>query len=364
MSAGVYIGSTTPRAGKSLLAFSLGLLFRKAGFSVGYMKPVGCIPGKKDDVTGDADAMMVQEVLGQEASPDVLTPVMLPEDIYSPALHEKHENALGRIRDAYRILAAGKEICLVSGVGAFPCTGYSAGADGLSVVRELDLKVLLAVRFHRRINLDGILTIRDSLGDSLIGVVLNDVQENDRRAAAEILLPWLRGRGVPVTGCIGREPALAAVRMIDLAHNLNGRIVAGNEQATGMVSDFLIGSMQVDNFMLHLHKRADCAVITGGDRQDLQIAAICAGCPCIILTGNVSPVEMIRAKAEEKNVVLIRVREDAYCTARNMARIFRAKKIRDLKQLRAGTRLVENSLDIRLILGSIGTQYGEPAPAP
>jgi BioD-like phosphotransacetylase family protein len=353
MSAGLYIGSTTSRAGKSLLAFSLGLLFRKAGFSVSYMKPAGCIPGKKDEITGDADAMMVQEVLGQEAPPDLLTPIMLPEDIYSPALHEKYGNALQRIGDAYRILSAGKDICLVSGVGSFPYAGRCAGADGTAVVRELNLKVLIAVRFHRRANLDRLLSVRDSLGDALIGVVVNDVQDDDRRAATDILLPWLRTHGVPVLGCIGHEPALAAVRIIDLAHSLNGRIVAGNDRAAGMVADFLIGSMQVDNFVLHLHRRGDCAVITGGDRPDLQIAAICAGCPCIVLTGNVSPAEMIRAKAEEKNVVLIRVREDVYGTARNMARVFRAKKIRDLRQLRAGTRLVENSLDIRAILGKV-----------
>jgi BioD-like phosphotransacetylase family protein len=353
MGAGLYIGSVTPRAGKSLLAFSLGLLFRKAGLSVGYMKPVGCIPGKKDDVPGDTDAMMVQEVLGQEAPPDRLTPVMLPEDIYSPVLHEKHENALQRIVDAYRELSAGKDVCLVSGVRSFPYAGHCAGADGTAVVRALGLKVLLTVRFHPRTNPDRLLAVRDGLGDALVGIVLNDVHDNDRRAATDIFLPWLRGRGVPVLGCIRHEAALAAVRMIDLAHSLNGRIIAGNEQATGMVADFLIGAMQADNFMLHLHRRADCVVITGGDRPDLQIAAICAGCPCIILTGNAGPPEMIRARAEEKNVVLIRVREDAYRTARNTARIFKAKKIRDLKQLRAGVRLVENSLDIRAILDSI-----------
>jgi BioD-like phosphotransacetylase family protein len=364
MSAGLYIGSTTPRAGKSLLAFSLGLLFRKAGLSVGYMKPVGCLPGKKDEITGDTDAMMVQEVLGQDHPPDLLTPVMLPEDIYSPVLHEKHENSLQRITDAYRVISAGKDVCLVSGVGGFPYAGHCAGADGPAVVRALGLNVLLAVRFHPRVNLDCLLATCDSLGDTLIGVVLNDVQEDDRRAAAEILLPWLRGQGVPTLGCIRHDAALAAVRMMDLAHSLNGRIIAGNDRATGMVADFLIGAMQADNFLLQLGRRADCAVITGGDRPDLQIAAICAGCPCIVLTGNVGPPEMIRARAEDNNVVLIRVREDAYRTARNMARVFGAKKIRDLKQLRAGVKLVENSLDIRAILDSIRRLYGNPAQEP
>jgi len=120
-----------------------------------------------------------------------------------------------------------------------------------------------------------------------------------------------------------------------------------------MVGDFLIGTMQVDNFMMHLRRREGCAVIVGGDRSDLQLAALYANSPCIILTGNIAPSELIRAKAEAVGVTLVVVKEDTYSVARVMARILKSKKIRDLNQIRLALSLVENALDLRTILDII-----------
>ena len=83
---GVYIGSTTSRSGKSLIAFSLGVLLQKKGCSVGYMKPVGHASQRKDEIFGDADALVAQEVIGQNLPADRLTPVLIPDN--NPALSQ------------------------------------------------------------------------------------------------------------------------------------------------------------------------------------------------------------------------------------------------------------------------------------
>ncbi len=350
---GMYIGSTTGRSGKSLLSFSIGVMLQKAGLRVGYMKPVGRIPQKKDELTGDADALVVQEILGQNAPANVLTPVMIPENLHALSVHEYTEQALERIAGCYAELSADKDVTLVSGSGAFPASGRFAGVDGLALLRRLDLKVLLVERLGRRFgfNYDQLLLLKDLLGPALLGVVLNDVREEDQRDAARLLRPWLEEHGIPVLGALPHTPDLTAMRILDIAHGLDGRVVAGSANSSRMVGNFLIGTMQVDNFMMHLRRREGCAVIVGGDRSDLQLAALYASSPCIILTGNIAPSELIRAKAEKLGVTLVVVREDTYLVAREMARILKSKKIRDLKQVQIGLQLVEQCFDPTPLLG-------------
>jgi dethiobiotin synthetase len=136
--AGIYIASTTPRAGKSLLSFSLGVLLQKSGLSVGYMKPLGNLPPKHEERVGDADALVVQEVLGQSVPADVLTPVMLPQNLHGLSISDQEQEgdkALARIHDAYKQISADKDITLLSGTAAFPATGRFARVDGIRLVR-------------------------------------------------------------------------------------------------------------------------------------------------------------------------------------------------------------------------------------
>lgn len=352
---GIYIGSTVPRSGKSLLSFSLGTLLQQAGCSVGYMKPLGSIPQKKDELVGDADALVVQEVLGQNAPANVLSPAMIPKNMHSLVVQAQHTNddAIARIHAAYQSISAGKDVTLVSGSGSFPATGRFCNADGLRVLRALGLKILFVERFTDRLHYDALLFLKDLLGDDMLGVIFNDVPDSEMRDVVSLLKPYIEEQGIEVLGVLGREPGLSAMRVAELAEGLEGRIVAGNAFASRIANGFLIGTMQVDSFMLHLRQRPGCAVIAGGDRADLQLAALYASSPCIILTGNIAPSEMIRSRAESMGVTLISVREQTYSVARAMTRILRAKKIRDLSQIQLAVDLVKNALDIPCILDRI-----------
>jgi BioD-like phosphotransacetylase family protein len=349
---GIYIASTTANAGKSLLAFSLGVLLQRAGKSVGYMKPVGRNPRRVDDADVDTDALVAQEVLGQKLPPALLSPVMLPENLHALTMLERGDPhaPMRRIRDAFDRVSAGKDITLVSGCGPFPSTGRVLNADGLSIIRDLNLKLLFVERYSGSINFDQLLLLRDILASSLLGVALNDVAENDMRDVENLLVPWLTARGLPVLGVIGHEPGLSIIRIMDLARGLGGRVVAGNAQNAGSVEGFLIGTMQVDNFMLRLRRKPGSAVIVGGDRTDLQLAALHAGSPCIIMTGNIRPADLILKQAQEKGVTLVTVREDTYAVAQAMTRILRSKKIRELPQIRLAVARLEKSLPLATFL--------------
>ncbi len=346
---GVYIVSTTPRAGKSLLTFSLGVLLQRAGYSIGYMKPLGRILQTVEELPGDADALVVQEILGQSVSPDVLTPLMIPGNLHALSLYTDGpdpEEAQERIAAAYASIAEGKDLMLVSGTGSFPVTGKFCNADGFTLRSRLNLRTLFVERFDGRINYDILLHMQERLGSAMLGVVLNDVPVHEMRDVKKLLIPYLASRGLRVHGIIPREPSLTAIRVADLAKALSGCIAAGNANASGMIHGFCIGTMQADNFMVYLRQQPGRAVIVSGDRADLQFVALHAESPCIILTSNIPPSALVRTKAEAMGVPLITVREDAYTVACTMSHIFRTKKLRDLNQIRMGIELVENAVDM------------------
>ncbi len=351
---GIYIGSTAARAGKNLVCMALGLALRQTGRNVGFMKPLGTLPRTVDEQTGDEDALLVQEVLGLSAPPEVLTPVIMPGNIRAAAL--SGGNALERVASAYGALSRGHDTMLVGGAGAFLTTGKARGVDGPSVVRRLDLKVLLVERYAHGIDYDAILYAKELLGDALAGVLCNDVPERYLRDAEEVLVPFLAERGVPVLGIVPNDPLLNAIKVSELAHRLGGRMVSGTARASRIVDGFLIGTMQVENFMAHFRRHANCATIVGGDRTDLQLVALEGQCPCLVLTGNIPPDEIIRARSEALGVPVIVVREDTYAVARKMEEILNSQKLRELVKIRRGADLVAHALDLARLTAQLGIQ--------
>ncbi|MDY7001551.1 MAG: AAA family ATPase, partial [Thermodesulfobacteriota bacterium] len=98
--AGIYVGSTSGFSGKNMVVMGLGLKFQKDGLSVGYMKPVGAMPKEIDGRLWDEDAYFVQDVLGLNEEPDLVTPVLVTHDFKVNAFSGKCENLMSGIEDA------------------------------------------------------------------------------------------------------------------------------------------------------------------------------------------------------------------------------------------------------------------------
>lgn len=346
---GLYIASTTAGAGKSMLSFSLGLHLQKMGYRIGYMKPLAEYHQKYEDRMGDKNALMIQELLGQQQPADIVSPALIPTSIYSLASKHHDPSIMNKIATAYETISRHTDLTIVSGSGVFPFTGTFCDADGLRIVNELDLHVLLIERVHEEFHYDTILGLKKMLGDRLIGLVINSVPSNYMRDYEKHITPYLRGFDIPVLGLVPHEPGLDAMRASELAHNIGGYIVSGKgDAATRLVGGYIIGAMQVDNFMTYLrHQEKTSAIIVGGDRADLQLAALQWHTPCLILTGNFPPCEMVRTKAEKLGIPIISVPKDTFSVAKAMAKLMQTKKITELQQIRLAERIIHENTDIR-----------------
>lgn len=353
---GLYIGSTTTYAGKNTMNIGLGLRFRKEGLNVGYMKPVGAIPVEMDGLLGDEDAFYVQDVLGLDQRKDIVTPVMVTQDFKIRAFNGQLGDPgqlLEKIRQAYAELAAERDLMLVAGSGNM-FSGRYAGLDALTIVKELGLKAVIIDRIQHEVNYDTLVTIKDYLGDSLAGVILNSVPATFHTEVDTLIRPFLERQGIKVLGVLPNDPLMSSIRADALAEGLGGRLVAAQRSSERMVESFLIGTMQVENFMTYFRKSSNSAVIVGGDRADVQLVAIEGNCSCLILTGNLYPNDIILSRADTLNVPIIMVRDDTYTVAKKMEQMLGRHKLRDAIKIRQASQIVSDNLDFESIKSALG----------
>ena len=351
---GLYIGSTTGYAGKNMIAMALGMKFQKEGLNVGYMKPVGAVPGQEDGKIGDEDAFFIQDVLGLEEDPALVTPVVITHDFKIGALAGTCGSPLTAIQDAYATLSKDKDIVILGGSGSFLHSGKYCGVDGPRIVKTLGLKTILVDRYVKDLNYDYLMCAKEELGDSLVGVIFNDVPANARGEVDEVVAPFLENNGIKVLGIIPPDPIMRSITVQDLSDRLGGKIISVSSKAGRNVENFLIGTMQVENFMTHFKKHNKAAILVGGDRSDVQLVALEGGAPCLVLTGNLYPNDIILSRAEVLGVPIIIVRDDTYTVAKKMENIQKSHKLRDVVKINQASQLISASMDIPALKAVLG----------
>ena len=74
-----------------------------------------------------------------------------------------------------------------------------------------------------------------------------------------------------------------------------------------LVELLTVGAMTVEAALSRFRQQTNKAVITGGDRTDIQLAALETSTTCLILTGNLQPSPLIVKQAEEFGVAILLV---------------------------------------------------------
>jgi hypothetical protein len=79
-----------------------------------------------------------------------------------------------------------------------------------------------------------------------------------------------------------------------------------------MIERFCVGTMDVEHALRIFRGIPRKAVVTGGFRTDIQLAALETDTLALVLTGGVAPHDIILAKAREKGVAVLKVAEDTF----------------------------------------------------
>src|SRR4030042_495429 len=353
----LYVGSTGGYSGKSLVSMGLGHKFKKDGLRVGYLKPVGILPFKIDDILTDNDAWRIYRALELKDPITEICPVVLTQELAVKGYLKDIRGLMEKIEKSHKKLSEGKDITILGGYGSV-YTGTVLGLQGLKVTKRLKAKVVIVVKYEGEFCVDYILQAKKDLGDSFIGVILNRVTYEFRQGVDDYVLPFLRRKGVDILGVLPHDSIVGAITVEELNDMLGGKILCCHHRLSNLVEHFLIGAMQVDKAVEYFKKARNNAVIVGGDRSDIQLSAIEAGSVCMILTGDLYPGEIIISKAEQRDIPMMVVRDDTYSVAKKLERLSVRLRLRDKAKVDRGMNLVMENVDFPLIYKKLGIKTG------
>ena len=349
----LYIASVDSFSGKSLTALALGLELREAGYRVGYFKPLGMLPRDVDGVTTDEDAHFISTRLNPEAPTEAICPILLSSDLVQRALEGEVEGLRDRICEAYERVSAGQDIMLVGGVGDL-ATGSLLGLSAPAVADLLDARVILLAKVAGEAMVEATLLGHRLLGERCGGVIFNFVGPDEEEALKGALGRHLEGRGIPVLGVLPPDDLLGAITVRELAEHLPAKLLCCEKALDQLIVHFVIGAMGVASAAKYFRQLSDKAVITGGDRADIQLAALQTATRAIVLTGNIYPSGPIVNRARQLGVPLLLAPYDTLATVERIEHITGRLRVRESAKVERARALFQKHVDMGRIRAVAG----------
>lgn len=341
----IYLTSQQGLAGLHTVCIGLGLRFKEDGLRVGYMKPLGHRYHQVEGRVTDEDAAFMRETLSLEEDLEDICPVVLTPKLVNEALKEVPQDILPRIRDALSRIVAGKDLIIIQGAYTSQ-QGRMLGLSAFQLVPALQARVILVERFNDAFLADNVLAAKDQFGEALLGVIYNMVPANRESFVKEMLSTYLEKNGIAVLGILPYERLLNSINIGDLARLIDGRILCAEEHAEALVEDIVVGAMSQEHALSVFRKRSNFCVVTGGDRSDMQLAAMEAGARCIILSGNLYPSGVVLGRADELGVPIILVATDTFTTAERAEMIIRSARTHEESKIGRLRELVDRCIDL------------------
>jgi BioD-like phosphotransacetylase family protein len=309
----LYVVSTESYSGKSAISLALALGFQEKGLSVHYMKPIGASLRRFGDDFIDEDAYFAWQALGIEADWELASPVLMTQEMIEASLSGPVAGLEDKITGAVARLAEGQDVIIMEAL-----SGLDSGrALGLPVKRVAELTNAQAVAVfahHLNPDLDGMLAVRNACRERLVGMVINGTPPQMVPSLAARIKPFVEYYELPFYGILARDIVLRSITVAELCDALNGEVLCGHEGLDEMVETFMLGAMSGPAALRHFQRKANKAVITGGDRGDIHLAALETSTRCLILTGNLRPNVRVLGKAAEQGVPVILVKDDTLTT--------------------------------------------------
>lgn len=350
----IVVTSTKPYTGKSGLAVALISLLADRGLDVGYFKPYGTMPVTEGELTTDEDALYINRILARPSELADVCPVVRSQAMIESVLTTgKCPVATDKVLAAFERCSAGRDVMIVEGPTE-PSQGACVGLHAHAVADLLDSSVLLIDRPRPTDLPEDALWVCGQLGSRLGGVVLNGIDESRLTVARTKVAPFLEGRGIPVFGVIENDPALGAVTVGEIVDVLGGTVLTAPDRLDDSVEAFMVGAMGQDKALRFFRRKANKAVITGGDRADVQLAALETSTRCIVLTGNQLPGAAVMSRAEELGVPMILVDTDTLTAVERMETLLGRVHLHDTNKAARIRALFERDVDVPRLLAAFG----------
>lgn len=352
----LYVTSTDPFAGKTAVCLALAKQVQARGQSVGYLKPLSTQPWRTPEGRlGDEDTDFVRRVLDLDAervpeSPVIVTPEVLRERLTRGGA----EDLLETVVAAAQTIAGEVDLLMLEG-GASLREGYAMGLSNLKIAESVGAPVLVLVRCYGEMQiLDDALAARFRLGDQLLGVLLNHASQELERFLQESGVSYLESHGIEVLGTLPRRRRLSALSVGEVAQLLEARIETESFDPEALIESFTVGAMNAEAALARFRRQQHKAVITGGDRTDIQLAALETSTTALILTGNLQPSPIVIQQADALGIPILLVESNTIEAVERIEQTYSRTRLGQPEKLEAFLQLMEEHVDSQAIFEALG----------
>jgi hypothetical protein len=347
------IGSTEAYSGKSAIALGLAFQFQAKGLTIGYGKPLGTYFSEDPGNGADQDVQFVAQTLKLSEPQLQPTLVLLDEVTVNKRLRGEDQTDYRQSLTRY-VPAQNPGLVLLEG----PANLEEGSLFNLSMpqmAEAIEASVLLVVR-PVHLFIDALLSAKSRLGDRLVGVVINDVPSEQLELITNIVRPFLEAQAIPVLGTLPRSALLRSVSVNELREQLKAEVLCRPDRLDLMVECLSIGAMNVSSALKYFRKARNMAVVTGGDRTDIQLAALESSTQCLVLTGHLPPSPLVLSRAEEVEIPVLSVDLDTLTTVEIIDRAFGSVRLHEPLKVECITQLMAEHFDIDRLMASLGKQ--------
>lgn len=298
MTKAIYIATTEPNSGKSIVSLGLMQLLLGKTAKVGYFRPIidDVTRGKIDNHIDTVLSYFHLDIKFEDAYAYTRSQVIALKN------QDKDDEIVGHIIHKYKAIEDRFDFVLVEG------TDFS----GEGAIIEWDINVLIA----KNLGIPSVI-IASGTGKTLEELVGNLYMAYDsfKEKGVEVLLTVANKvqpenvdlvvsglkKKLPkkvLVGAIPINPVLGSPTIKEIAQELKAKVIFGEDYLNNQIGGFSVGAMQLRNYLTHLKK--DSLVITPGDRADIILGALQANISSnypnlsgIVLTGGLLPEESI-----------------------------------------------------------------------
>ncbi len=297
MAKNIYIASTSPNSGKSIICLGLINAFKGMVTNVGYFKPIGQKYRKNESY--DKISIMVKNTFGIEDELKHINPVSIKELNHYIA-NDNQETFFQKVQESYKKVEKDKDIVMIDGtdcVGMKSAFEFDINAD---IANNLNAGIILVEDGHGK-SIDeissGVFTGKDSFDEQscdFLGVIVNKIETERYSEADHDLRKILGKRKIDYLGTVPCDSILPKPRLYDIARRLDAEILFGKDHLSNIATETIIASMSFGNALKYIHDGS--LIITGGDRNEILLGCIASlnspsgpNISGIILTGGLLP---------------------------------------------------------------------------
>ncbi len=352
MKKALYIATTEPGSGKSIIALGLFHMLLGKGAKVGYFRP---IIGDTHIQNTDNHIDTIRTYFNLDFKPEEAF-AFTRNAVTIKRNEGKIDEILNVIIERYKAIEAKNDFVIVEGTD-FSNEGYAFELDAnVLIAKNLGIPALIVGRADDKTTEECIGALHmayDSFKDKeveVLGIVANKAA-NDKLQILKKGLEKNLHKDILID-VIPKIDLLANPTIKEIVQNLHAEVLFGNDFLHNQTSIFVAGAMQLRNFLTHL--KEDCFVVMPGDRADILLATLQANISSkypkisgIVLTGGLRPEKSVLKliKGLSAVVPIVAVNEGTFAVTNKVGAIKSQIYADNIVKIRTSIRTFEKYID-------------------